>query len=404
MRILILANKIPFPPRDGGALATHNMMVGLAKAGAQITLLAMRTPKHPGISEGGMEGAQEPIEIKVVDVNTRVSPVKALVNLLFSRKPYNAQRFVSKKFASTIAQTLTQNQFDLVQLEGLYLAPYIKLIRKHFGGPIALRAHNVEWEIWHRASQNQSNPIKRWYFSNLAKRIRKMEQHALKHIDWLIPITARDAQMLQQMGFQGKVFVSQVGYDLSLAADNGENSNFEHPSIFHIGGLDWLPNQEGIIWFLKHCWPLIQAKFPNTRFYIAGRNAPQLLVKQILEHPNVIYSGEVPSAIEFIRSKGIMVVPILTGSGMRVKIVEGMALGKAIISTTIGAEGIDAHNGKQILIADSPDDFVVALEKLLHSKQSIVDMGARAKAYAQSHFDNNNLTNQLLNFFIKNIQ
>ncbi|MDY0255102.1 MAG: glycosyltransferase [Tenuifilaceae bacterium] len=405
MNILVLANKIPYPPRDGGALATYNMIVGLAMAGAQVTLLAMRTPKHSGFLGWEADvGMQKSIEIKAVDVNTRISPVKALANLLFSDKPYNAERFVSREYRIALEHFLTQKHYDMVQLEGLYLTPYIGLIRERFGGPIALRAHNVEWEIWQRASENQSNPIKRWYFSSLANRIRVMEKEALRQIDWLIPITARDAQMLQQMGYHGKVFVSQVGYNLSLAADDEVSSDFEHPSIFHLGGLDWLPNQEGVIWFLKHCWPLVLAKFPSARFYVAGRNAPRWLVKQMLHHPNVTYCGEVSSAIQFMQSKGIMVVPILTGSGMRVKIVEGMALGKAIVSTTIGAEGIDAQHGKQLHIADSPDDFVNAIETLLHSKQSIVEMGTNAKAYAHTNFDNQTLTAHLLKFYAHNLQ
>jgi glycosyltransferase involved in cell wall biosynthesis len=231
-----------------------------------------------------------------------------------------------------------------------------------------------------------------------------MEHDALGQIDWLVPITNRDAQMLSEMGFKGKTFVSQVGYDLSLSPAGSVNSDFEHPSIFHLGGLDWMPNQEGIMWFLNHCWPLILAKFPNTRFYIAGRNAPRSLVKQIIEHPNITYCGEVPDAAQFIRFKGIMVVPLLTGSGMRVKIVEGMTLGKAIVSTTIGAEGVEAQDGKHFLIADSPDDFVVALEKLLLDKAKVIEMGKDAKAFALSNFDNLKLTSDLHNFYKQNIQ
>lgn len=404
MRILVLANKIPYPPKDGGALATYNMLKGLVNAGAKVSLVAMSTPKHPGSIEALPSDFKKSIDTIAVDVNTHISLFSAISNLLFSRKPYNAVRFEAKCFQHNVDQQLRANRFDVVQLEGLYLVPYIKEIRKYFTGPISLRAHNVEWEIWSRASQNQRNPIKRWYFANLAKRISQMEHDALGQIDWLIPITNRDAHMLNQMGFKGLTFVSQVGYDLNLSPVGSGNSDFEHPSIFHLGGLDWLPNQEGIIWFLNHCWPIILAKFPSTRFYIAGRNAPRSLVKQITEHPNTTYCGEVPDAAQFIHSKGIMVVPLLTGSGMRVKIVEGMTLGKAIVSTTIGAEGIDAQDGKQILIADSPDDFVVALEKLLLDKAKIIEMGKDAKAFALSNFDNLKLTSDLYNFYKQNIQ
>ncbi len=399
MRILVLANKIPYPTTDGGALATYNMIMGLSEAGAQISLLAMQTPKHPGPSNGFPIDFQKSIKVHIVDVCTRINPLKAILNLLFSHKPYNAQRFVSSKFSKKLNLLLRSEQFDMVQLEGLYLTPYINIIRNAFTGSIALRAHNVEWEIWQRASANSTNFFKRWYFGLLAKRLKIMEQTALGQIDLLVPITQRDASMLKELGFNGKTFVCQVGYNISFDKADQNDMGFEHPSIFHLGGLDWFPNQEGILWFLKHCWPLIFAKYPDTKFYIAGRNAPKWLVRQIAEHPGVVYCGEVPNAKQFMESKGIMVVPLLTGSGMRVKIVEGMSLGKAIVSTTIGAEGIEAEDGEQLRIADSPDDFVNALEPLLFDRQMIISIGKKAREFAMVNLNNRDITFKLFEFY-----
>jgi glycosyltransferase involved in cell wall biosynthesis len=160
-----------------------------------------------------------------------------------------------------------------------------------------------------------------------------------------------------------------------------------------------LPNQEGIIWFLRNCWPIIVEKFPNVTFYIAGRNAPQTFIEQLNKYANVVFCGEVKSSVDFIESKAVMIVPLLSGSGMRVKIVEGMALGKAIVSTTIGAEGINAINGKQIAIADSPYNFAMALINLLKTKDSINEMGQNAQQFAEINLNNRILTQNLLNFY-----
>lgn len=403
MNILILANKVPYPPNDGGAIATMNMILGLTDAGANVSILAMSTPKHKRTIADFPQHIQNRIKIDIVDVDTNISIVKAIANLLFSSEPYNASRFRSKAFEHQLHSILTNRHFDIVQLEGAYLYSYIPLIRKLHKGKIALRAHNVEHEIWQRASSNQPSLLKKLYFNILANRIRKAETTLLTRIDLLVPITDRDYNRFKELGYNGKCMVSPVGYNYIKANINELQNESEERSIFHLGGLDWFPNQEGILWFLKNCWNKILDKKPNTRFYIAGRNAPDDFVSKVQKFPGVIYCGEIQNSVEFIRTKGIMVVPILSGSGMRVKIVEGMALGKAIVSTPIGAEGINAKNGSEIIIASTPEQMSDALISLLTNTQKAIQIGKQAQLFAESNFNNSVITQKLLSFYTQQI-
>ncbi len=379
-------------------MATYNMAIGLAKAGAKVSLLAISTPKHPGTSKSFPQHFRDLIDVETVFVDTTISPFAAICNLLFSSKPYNAVRFDNLAFHQLIEAKLIAHKYDIVQLEGAYLEPYITSIRRQFSGPISLRAHNVEWEVWQRAAANQANPFKRWYFGLLSSRIRRLEIRLLRKVDLLIPITQRDENHLRLMGFKGSSFTSPAGYDLDTL--NADVTDFEFPSVFHLGGLDWLPNQEGLLWFLNNCWERILARIPNAKFYIAGRNASKGFIEKIQRFKGVIFCGEVDSASEFMQSKGVMVVPLQSGGGMRVKIVEGMVLGKAIVSTLIGAEGIEATDGEQISIASTPADFSDKVIDLLLSIDKTKFMGQKATEFAKSSFDNCLLVKSLLEFYI----
>jgi glycosyltransferase involved in cell wall biosynthesis len=398
MNILVLANKIPYPPNDGGAFATLNMCMGLSNAGARVTLLAMTTPKHPTRVEEIPNDITEKINVETIFVDTTISAIKALINFLFSSKPYNAVRFESKDFTKRLKTLLESNSYDLVQLEGLYVAPYIGIIRARTNSPIALRAHNVEHEIWERTSSNESSGLKRFYYKHLARRVLKMERKTLGMIDILIPISERDGKILMEMGFSGLNQVVPTGYDIG-GTDNEGDEPLEFPSVFHLGGLDWNPNREGIIWFLENCWTDIHSTIRNVKFYVAGRGAPDDFMKRLSTYPGVVYCGEVDNARRFMRSKALMIVPLLSGSGMRIKIVEGMALGKAVLSTSIGAEGIEADHDTQIVIADDPVNFTFQVINLLSDRDKLIEIGKNAQLFAKVKLDNNRLTQNLFDFY-----
>ncbi len=398
MRILQISNKLPYPPKDGGSIATFSMARAFADLGHEVTILAMNTSKHYFDPQNIPDTIQDKIHFLAVDTDTRISPLDALKNLLTSDFPYNAQRFITRDFSRQLNRLLRDEHFDVIQLEGLYVAPYTEEIRKESNALVSMRAHNVEHEIWERTSK-QSRFLKKKYLQILTDRIRRMEKQYINSYDVLVPITERDGNRFRELGCHLPLFHAPTG--IFTEELNPDRSGIDFPSVFHIGALDWSPNQEGIFWFLEKVWPELHRNHPDLKFYIAGRNAPPQISN--IKTPGVVFLGEVEDAYEFMRSKAIMIVPLLSGSGMRIKIIEGMALGKTIVSTSIGTEGIATTHEKNLLIADDPENFVKEIIGLLENFDKFDQLGRNAVDFVNKNYDNMVITRSLLEFYKKNL-
>jgi glycosyltransferase involved in cell wall biosynthesis len=390
---------MPYPPNDGGAIATIKMINGFAEANNKVTVLAMQTYKHPFSIKELPNDIKNKINWYQTFVDTKIKPVKLLLNLIFSKKPYNSVRFESKKFNNKLIEILSTQKFDIIQLEGLYLYSYINTIKKYSKAKISLRAHNIEHEIWLRLTENESSILKKIYLSVIARRVKNLEFRTIKIIDILIPITFRDAKILTSKTVDLPFMVCPTGLDTDdFKQTKAKNKN----TIFYIGALDWTPNREGVIWFLKNIWTDIKKEFNDRDFVVAGRNAPEDF-KSELKRYSVKYVGEVDSAKEFIDNHNIMIVPLLSGSGMRIKIIEGMARGKCILTTSVGAEGIDAENGKDIFIQNTADEFKQILRNLLQNNYISDNCGKNAFIFVKQNFNNKIIINNLQNFYRKHI-
>ena len=395
MRILQLMNKVPWPPKDGGAIACLNMMKGFSMLGHEVTVLSMNTSKHHvGIDE--LPAAiRKQADFFLVEVPDSTNWVEAALNLMFSDLPYNAQRFISDEYIQQLVQLLTVRTFDVIQLEGLYLCPYIPYIRKYSDALIVYRAHNIEYEIWDRTAK-LSKGLRSKYLQNLSRRIKRFEISYLNAYDLLVPITDRDGIILDSLGNTKPRHTSQTGIDFASLVPTAKKLEF--PSLFHIGALDWSPNQEGLIWFFDHCWPRIHSENPDLKFYLAGRNAPEWLERRFKLN-GVEYLGEINDAYDFINSKAIMVVPLFSGSGMRIKIIEGMALGKPIVTTDIGTEGIPTEDGHNIMIANDADQFVESISRLINNRTLFDEISRNAIGFIQEKFDNLAQASALIDFY-----
>jgi glycosyltransferase involved in cell wall biosynthesis len=354
----------------------------------------MSTSKHPVSADDIPGELRKNIRFIIVEVDTKLCPFKAAKNFLFSKMPYNAERFIDKEFGDKLLLLLLAEQFDVIQLEGLYLAPYVPLIRQHSKALLSMRAHNIEHEIWDR-TVNQRKGLKKKYTSIIAKRLKRMELGSINAYDVVIPITQRDADIVKKLGCTLPQHVSPTG--INMLDFNKYNAKADFPSVFHIGALDWSPNQEGIDWFLKKCWVKLHKQYPELKFYIAGRNAPEHISN--IDEPNVVFLGEVDDAYNFMEGKAIMIVPLLSGSGMRIKIIEGMALGKSIVSTSIGAEGIGVSHELDIIIGDSPEKFTEGIESLLNNFDKFEAIGREARKFVEEYYDNLSISKALAGFY-----
>lgn len=391
---------MPYPPKDGGAIATLNLATGLSELSNSVDLLAINTLKHYFDIKQIPNDIQNKVTFYDHFCDTTIKPIKLIKNFLFSKIPYNAERFIIKDFDKKIIDILKSKKYDIIQLEGLYILPYIETIRKYSKALISYRAHNIEHLIWQRTSKFTKNPHKKFYLKNLTYRIKRFEHKYINKYDLLIPITNVDAKILTKMGNIKPHIVVPVAFDINKIPQT--QNNIEFPSLFFIGALDWTPNQEGLVWFVDNCWDDILHKHPNLKLYIAGRNAPDWLEK-LLEKKNIIYLGEIEDAHKYINSKAIMIAPLFSGSGIRVKIIEAMALGKAIITTSIGAEGIDIEDGNNIFIANTSEKFIETIDKLVENKALVEKIGQNAHNFVKEHFNIQKISIILNNFYQNNI-
>ena len=384
MKILQLCKKFPFPLKDGESIAITNLSKALNELGCDVSLLCMNTVKHYFDVNELPEDFNHYSSIHEVKLDNELKVKDAFLNL-FSKESYHISRFVSKDFELALKKILRKNKFDIIQLETLYLAPYVPIIRKYSNAIISMRAHNVEHEIWERIAGNTGFLPKKWYLNLLTEKLKKYEVQHLNDYDLLVPITNRDLSRFRKMGYKNGVAVTPIGIDQEDYSPDFSCFNKEL-SISFIGSLDWMPNQEDLKWFLENVWPVAIKRFPKLSLHVAGRNCPQWMLDMNIK--NVKFHGEVPCAPTFINQHPIMVVPLLSGSGMRAKILEGMVLGRVVLTTKIGLEGIGARNKEEVLVADQVDEFIESIQYCYDSKENLYRLGHNALEYVNKNYDN----------------
>ncbi len=398
MKILQVCKKFPWPPRDGESIAIFNLTQGFARAGHEVTVLGMNTPKHrfdPGFIP---EYIKQMARFYAIDVNTAIQPIPALLNLLTANS-YNLERFFSRDFKEGLYGLIRDESFDLIQLEGLYLAPYFNAIRKASRAPVVLRAHNVEFEIWEKLARLESKRWRRWYLDLLARRLRKFETDSLNVFSAIVPISPTDALKFRELGATVPIHTCPTGMSVS------DYAQFSTPgdqnSIGYLGALDWTANREGVDWFLNHCWPALRMAQPGLTLHIAGRNAPPAWLGRRLE--GVEFAGEIEDAKAFLSRHRVIILPLLSGSGIRIKLLEALAMAKPVVATSQAAEGIAIEPGRHVLIADTPEAFSEAVLRFIRNPDLAQSCGKEGQKLVSEQYDQEKLVYELLEFYTSQI-
>lgn len=377
MKILQFTKKTPIPPKDGESIAIHQLSQAFVENGCALTVLSMLTPKHPTADQ---KQAIKNVDYQNIKIDTSLSVFDLLKNIVQSEKPYITERFFKTEVEQKLIELLQQNTFDVIQLESVFLGDYIDTIRKYSKANIVLRAHNVEHQIWQRMAKKMSY-LKRMYLQKIMiPRLQKMEEIVAKKVDYILCISALDAQFFKQKTAYVPVRTLPATYQVQKITPLPKTFN-----IGFIGGLDWQPNLQGIKWFLNNVWQTFSKENPQAILNLAGRNFPQELYD--LQNENLFIFGEVADAKAFTLQNSAMIVPILSGSGMRIKIVEAMALGRTVISTSVGAEGINYTNQKDIFIANSATEWIKTLKNLMQNPSLLEQTAYNAQKIVEKDHD-----------------
>lgn len=392
MKVLQLCNKPPYPPVDGGTMAMNSITQGLLEEGCELKVLCVESDKHPvrrsQITDEYFE--RTGLESVYVDLGVRVIPA---MKAMLCGESYHVKRFESNDFAVKLKQLLQQQEYDVVHVESIFLTPYVPLIRKYSQAKVILRAHNVEHQIWARVAQSTRNPFKRQYLKHLSLTLRAYELEHINDYDGVVCITRNDADYFRANGSRRPI----VDIAFGMEAEDMTGVEVEPDSLFHIGSMDWLPNRESIEWLLDEVWPVVHREAPTAKLYLAGRKMPDSLLMADIEGVKVV--GEVDDAMRFIGSKQINIVPLRSGSGIRVKIIEAMSVGKTVITTTVGAQGIDCIDGKNILIASTPQEFAAQVKRCVSDPEFCQSVGREAHRLIAEQYDVGRLTDRLIAFY-----
>lgn len=397
MKILQLCLRVPLPPYDGATIAMYNLAESLTLNGAEVKMLSFNTKKHFTDVSTIDASLLEKYKLETVYLDASVKISGAIKNLFRKNESYNIIRFDSAAFHNKLIEILQSQSFDIIQFEGLFLSPYLETARKYSKAKMILRAHNVEWLIWKRLADASAHPIKKKYLSFLASRLRQYEKNMVNKFDAIVALTPEDKKLLHDEGCTIPVEIAPVGLNTQRFDDVKPLDQVQHISVFHLGSMDWLPNIEAVNWFLKKVWPIIIAKTDCIQLHLAGKNMADEYFR--IQLKNVFVEGEIKDAKKFMSDKTIMIVPLLSGGGMRVKIVEGLAAGKVIVSTSIGAEGIACTHGENILIANTAEEFANTILSCLNNTALLNKISANAQLLARNVYDNSQIGKHVAAFY-----
>lgn len=394
LKILQICYKPPFPASDGGAIGMYSIAEGLYNNSCQVNIVTLYSDKHRFCPELMPPDYLQRTKIEGVYVDLNPNIFDALW-CVFSAQSYVVKRFVSQEMKALIVKTLKEREYDVVQIESMMMAPYIPLIRKHSKAKIVFHCPNVEHIIWQRLRQSERiNVFKRWYLKNTALNLKAYELEHINDFDAVFPTTDNDAEYFKKNGCKKLCVGVPIGFDnVERLPDVLEQ---EH-TLFHIGSMDWFPNEQGIKWFLNEVWDKIHERLPKVRLCLAGKNMAPWLKNGSWDGVDVV--GEVDDSILFMSSKKIMVVPLLSGSGIRIKILEAMSIGKAVVATSVAAEGIMYKDGYNILIADTPEEFVSAIERLENDEEYCKQVGENAYKLIREQYDTNAIGKKMVDYY-----
>lgn len=392
MHILQISNRVPWPLNEGGTIGIYNFTRAYADAGHTVTLYCLDGIKHNTPLVEAQRELDNYAKTYILPIDTDIKWDEAIKHLL-QNKSYNVSRFYNALFEREIATLLQQNTFDVVQIEGTFAGPYIATVRKYHTGLLALRMHNVEYEIWERLANIEKNIIKKMYLQLLAKQLKAYEKDILQRVDVLTTVTDDDGQKFKQLHPSGIFETIPAGINLRewQYIPNKETKNW-----YHIGSMEWHGNVDAVSWFLATVHPQLQKLDTHYRLHLAGKSIETAQYDSI---PQVIVYPQVSSAFQFVQNCDVCVVPLRSGSGIRLKILEAMAAGKLVVSTTVGAQGIDYIAGEHLLLADTPAEFLAAYTQLQNGEIDVEMILQNARKLVERNYSTEALAARQLAFY-----
>jgi len=383
LKILLLTASLPYPPQSGGALRTYSIIRGLAEAGHNITLLSYHN--------GSPVTPQSPITQLCQRIVTVYPPdwnkIKRLRYLVFSGQPDIALRLQDIQFAEKLKKLTRTEDFDVVQAEGIEIAGYLRLVRTLLpNAKLIYDAFNAEAALQRIVAKIDATQPRRWlqsiYSFIQTKRIERYESELVRSADAVICVSEEDANLLRAYAPQKKLHVVPSSIFVDDYEVDSDRIELPRNSLVFTGKMDYRPNVDAMLWFHETMLPYL----PDIHLTIVGQQ-PHPRLTHIAQNDRIQITGWVQDVIPYMRAADIYIAPLRMGSGTRLKLLEAMACGCAIVATTIAAAGLSPEAKKAMVIVNEPNEFVMAIRDLLANPHMRTIMGIKAKTVVKKYYD-----------------
>lgn len=385
MRLLMLTPSLPYPPHQGGAIRNYGILHGLHAAGHDITLMSFHSGS-PTIDSTPLINMCSRIETVPFPYRARSQRLR---DLALSTQPDLANRLRSDEFSYRLKSLLEETKFDLIQFEGLEMAAYLPLTQNS-GAKLCYDAHNAEYALQRVIFEVDLSTPLRWpsaaYSLIQSHRIADFERLVCHQVDCVIAVSDEDASTLRQLCPDARISVISNGVFADDYNGTGEYLDLGKNVMTFTGKMDYRPNVDAMLWFAGSVLPQVQKRVPDARLYIVGQK-PHPRLESLRDKPNVELTGWVPEIRPFLHATSVYVAPLRMGSGTRLKILEAMAAGCAVVATTLAAAGLPQSVKSAMLIANSEADMGEAIVTLLQDESRRKELGSAAQIAIRQHYD-----------------
>ena len=380
MRILwVKAGKL-LPVDTGGKIRSYNLLKHLARRNETTLLSYYDGPPDKSYEECIARELPGAITLCTGKPESMIGQAINYIRHLTSNAPYAVTKFTSPKVQDLLSDWDRAKRFDVIVCD--FLSASLNFPAS-MATPALLFQHNVESALWQRQARHERNPAKRLVFKIEASKMTRYERANLGKFDHVIAVSAHDRELMSEMIDPNSISIVPTGVDLEEYSMVAAENLTDEPQILFLGSMDWEANIDGVDHFCRAIWPRIKLEVPTAKFSVVGRNPHARATKWASD--SVEITGRVDSVLPYLRQASVFIVPLRIGGGTRLKIYEAMAAGKAVVSTTVGAEGLDVHHGEDILLADADDDFAKAVIKLLRDSSLRRRLGAQAARLAAQY-------------------
>lgn len=388
-RILFLTPQLPYPPEQGGAIRNYHLIVQTAKRHT-VGLLSL-VDEPPAAEHLAALSCCSLIETVPMPQRSRMDRLRAL---LTSRDPDMANRLASDAYTAALRRLLISEQYDIVQVEGMEMASYGLHIPLWFDADpprIVFDDLNAEYLLQRRACLTDVKRPRRWpqaaYSAIQWARLRRYERLVCERADATLAVSQLDAKAIARLAPGVVPLVVPNGVDTQgYRTDLPDSLPLLHPNLVFTGKMDFRPNIDAMRWFCAEVWSEVKARVPGVHLYIVGKQ-PHADIQRLAQDSDITVTGYVPDILPYFGGADVYIVPLRVGGGTRLKVLESMATGLAMVSTRLGAEGIDLTDGEHVMLADTPSDFADATVQLLQHPEQRKTLGARARAQAEAQYD-----------------